>query len=904
MRRAPRAAMRSILMLAPLALATAAPGAALPSPANALTGADVSGVIERAIARARQLGFNATIGVLDSEGNILGVVRMTDPAFGADPGTSTIAGGGTGGLEGVTVPSGVTAATKAGTGAFLSTSVGNAFTTRTAGFIIQEHFPPGIEFRPSGPLFGVQFSSLPTSDINRLPLGLSADPGGVPLYRGGEIVGGVGVELDGAYTVDRTPRIRTIVPEESIARAAQVGFAPPTSITADRITVDGLRLAYQNGGAPGALGAVSLATEVGAGRAVALIAPRAGPTVSKFTPAMVGSVPGQTLRDLTSSRYEAVAVGEGALYGVRAAADLTRNVVRIAVPSGTITPLFTLTGAGANQLPLDDSVSALAYDDNLTPAFTADDRLVVFTGSARVFTVGLTGLGAMPLVALSNPDARPRDAICFNDAGANRVLALSGVTGQAFKISVAAAGTPAGVTPLTTAADGPLQSIGAGVGGLFAIREAPLPAPAGTRDFVRIAPAGGVTLVQRLTDGGANEPAPGQNILALAYDDAGTPGAADDALVAQNSSLARQFRLSPTTGAIGAPAVALPDRRATLTQARIIRASGDPYLVGVSRQSRRVFAVRADAPAPAANTIELTPPDPIGFARAGLGATAGGATERLTEADVTTALTQAHELNIMLRAQIRRDRPQISRVNAAVVDARGNLLGFFRNADAPVFGADVCVQKARTAAFFSRPDAGAALRAAEGGRFTPFADAAAAIGVALDGSLAISDRAGGFLARPTLPDGIPLTSPGPFSVRPPDQFSVFNTGLQTQLLLTNLVAFLTEFASVGDEGLALDLFNSGVIGAGGVAAPSLGIHNGQQIFPGSVPLYKNGVLVGAIGVSGDGIEQDDFVAYTGGRDFRAYGAARTSDRAFVTTAGGRTVRLPYVKLPRNPFAGR
>lgn len=902
MRRARCAALRLVLTLAPLGLGAPAMSAGLPSPANALTGADVGAIVERAIARARQLGVNATISVLDSEGNILGVVRMTDPAFAPDPGTSTIGAGGVGGLEGVTLPSGVTASSKAGTGAFLSTSAGNAFSTRTAGFIIQDHFPPGIEFRPSGPLFGVQFSSLPTSDINRLPIGLSADPGGLPLHRGGEIVGGVGVELDGVYTVDRTPRARVVAPEESIAQAAQVGFAPPTSITADRITVDGFRLAYQNGTAPGALGGVTLATEIGAGRAVALIAPRAGPTTSKFTPAMVGAVPGQTLRDLTASRYEAVAAGEGSLFAVRAAPDLIREVVRVAVPAGTITPLFTLTGGAANQLPLDDSVSALAYDDNLTPGAPADDRFVVFTGSGSVFTIGVAGAGATARVALADANARPRDAVCFNDAGAKRVLALSGVTGQAFKINVSAAGSAAGITPLTTVADGRLQSIAPGVGGLYAVREAPLPAPAGTRDLVRIAPAGGVTLVQRLTDGGASEPGPGQNIFALACDDAGTAGAADDRLVAQNSTLAAQFRVNPATGAILAPAIALPDRRATLAQGRVVRSGGNPFLVGVSRVTGRLFAVRADAPAPPANTVELTPPDPVGFARTGLGAGPGGA-QRLTQADVTAALTRAHELNIMLRAQIRRDRPQISRVNAAVVDARGNLLGFFRNADAPVFGADVCVQKARTAAFFSRPDAGAMLRAAEGGRFTPFADAAAAIGVALDGSVAISDRAGGFLARPTLPDGIPLTAPGPLSIRPPDRFSPFNTGLQTQLLLTNLVGFLTEFASVGDEGLALDLFNSGVLGAGGVAAPGMGLQNGQQIFPGSVPLYKGGVLVGAIGVSGDGIEQDDFVAFTGSIGLREFGAARTSDRAFVTV-GGRSIRLPYVKLPRNPFAGR
>ena len=39
--------------------------------------------------------------------------------------------------------------------------------------------------------------------------------------------------------------------------------------------------------------------------------------------------------------------------------------------------------------------------------------------------------------------------------------------------------------------------------------------------------------------------------------------------------------------------------------------------------------------------------------------------------------------------------------------------------------------------------------------------------------------------------------------------------------------------------------------------------NGIQIFPGSMPIYRGNQLVGAIGVSGDGIDQDDMVAFLG-----------------------------------------
>ena len=74
--------------------------------------------------------------------------------------------------------------------------------------------------------------------------------------------------------------------------------------------------------------------------------------------------------------------------------------------------------------------------------------------------------------------------------------------------------------------------------------------------------------------------------------------------------------------------------------------------------------------------------------------------------------------------------------------------------------------------------------------------------------------------------------------------------------------------------------------------PSLA--NGIQIFPGSVPLYKNGRLVGAVGVSGDGVDQDDLISAMGSAGFEAPLDIRT-DRVFV-----RGVRLPFVKFPRHP----
>src|SRR5215210_6364803 len=215
-----------------------------PATAGNLSTTEVQTVIAQAVSAAAALNRAVTVAVTDREGNVLGVFRMTGA-----PTTTRISGGGLNGqgLEGLDVPSQLAAVSKAGTASVFSTQ-GNAFTTRTAGFIIQEHFPPGVSFQPGGPLFGVQFSQLPCSDIKRpaLPLGLSADPGSAPLYKNGVSVGGVGVEGDGLYTLDKDPTDFDKPFEELIAVAAQRGFQPPDLIRGDNIIAGGVRLAYLN----------------------------------------------------------------------------------------------------------------------------------------------------------------------------------------------------------------------------------------------------------------------------------------------------------------------------------------------------------------------------------------------------------------------------------------------------------------------------------------------------------------------------------------------------------------------------------------------------------------------------------------------------------------------------------
>src|SRR5207248_2465594 len=171
---------------------TIAPPVGASATAGTLTTSDVQTIIAQAVSAAASLNRAITVAVTDREGNVLGVFKMTGA-----PATTQFRGGGPGpsktpdpitgfvsvGFDGTVVPAKLAAVSKAGTAALFSTR-GNAFTSRTAGFIIQEHFPPGVDFKSGGPLYGVQFSSLPCSDIKipGLHLGLRCDTGSLPFY--------------------------------------------------------------------------------------------------------------------------------------------------------------------------------------------------------------------------------------------------------------------------------------------------------------------------------------------------------------------------------------------------------------------------------------------------------------------------------------------------------------------------------------------------------------------------------------------------------------------------------------------------------------------------------------------------------------------------------------------------
>lgn len=601
--------------------------------ATSLSVAEVETVIAQAVAEAQARGVNATIAVVDRVGNVLAVFRMTGASTAI---TVTSPGAGIdGGLEGVNiVPDSMAAIAKGITAAYLSTE-GNAFSTRTASQIVQDHFNPLDNQQPAGPLFGVQFSQLPCSDLMlrwaggapsagpfRSPLGLSADPGGLPLYKAGTPVGGVGIISDATYSLDTDISDVDTDDDELIAVAGAFGFAAPELRRANRIAVDG-----------------------------------------------------RTLR-------------------------------------------FT-----------DRDTDDLQSDPTQAPTFASINNI------------------AGVLVAVPGYSAASVSA------------------GTAF-------GQPAsGIRP-------------------------------DALDFPNL-----------------------------------------DAFVLVDNANVERYR--PIAGTDGATA--------------------------------------------------------------------------LTAAEVQAILTEALTLANTMRAQIRRPFGTPARVTISVVDSNGVILGIVRSRDAPVFGIDVSLQKARTASFFSSSVAGPALNGVpaatylNGGlvvlrkeplsQYVTDAQTFLALPNALnDGAVAFSDRAGGNLSRPFYPDGVTGNPHGPFS-KPAGQWSPFSTGLQLDLVYNAIVQHVGFVAGLvpdvpmnctGVDGFDNGFATSGVIGE---------LANGTQIFPGSVPIYRGNTLVGAIGVSGDGVDQDDMIAFLGvhraGQGLGGFGNAPKPIRADTLTPQG--VRLRYVNCPITPF---
>ena len=297
--------------------------------------------------------------------------------------------------------------------------------------------------------------------------------------------------------------------------------------------------------------------------------------------------------------------------------------------------------------------------------------------------------------------------------------------------------------------------------------------------------------------------------------------------------------------------------------------------------------------------------------------------------EVEELLSEALKIANRSRAQIRQPLSTSARVTISVVDTNGVILGVVRSRDAPVFGADVSIQKARTAAFFSSADAASTLTSLPNARYidttgsVPAVTATASFSGYLnalrtfignstalaDGAFAFSDRAGGNLSRPFFPDGIQGNDPGPLS-KAPGSWSPFSTGLQSDLVMNGILQHvlfstgaLPNDVAPACGGVDFDI-TAGTISVSDSALGNTILANGLQIFPGSVPIYRGNILVGGIGVSGDGVDQDDMIAFLGLHNaaLNLGGSINTppiSMRADQLTP--RDTRLRFIQCPQSPF---
>lgn len=208
----------------------------------------------------------------------------------------------------------------------------------------------------------------------------------------------------------------------------------------------------------------------------------------------------------------------------------------------------------------------------------------------------------------------------------------------------------------------------------------------------------------------------------------------------------------------------------------------------------------------------------------------------LSASDVRQILDRAIATANQTRAVIRLPIGSRARMVIAVTDIDGTVLGLHRMTDATFFSIDVAVAKARNMVYFSSPAGAGDLPGIPSGT-------------------AVTNRTIGFGAQPFFPPGIDGSDHGPF-------FDLY----------------IKDTANPCTQG----------------SQPGNPNQNGIVFFPGAVPLYRNGALVGGLGVSGDGVEQDDYVTAGAAQGFEAAPASR-ADRVFIDG-----VRMPYLKFPRNP----
>ena len=261
--------------------------------------------------------------------------------------------------------------------------------------------------------------------------------------------------------------------------------------------------------------------------------------------------------------------------------------------------------------------------------------------------------------------------------------------------------------------------------------------------------------------------------------------------------------------------------------------------------------------------------------------------DNLTAADVIRQVNDGIAAAQRVRSAIRLNADGVggaarSRMVFAVTDTSGEVLGLFRMQDSTYFSIDVAVAKARNTAYYADP-----------AMLQPI-DAVPGVGA----GVAFSNRTFRFLSEPRFPSGVDGTTPPAFSILndpginpltgenlgAPAPASAYQTVLGHDAFVP-----MTNFRDPGDASVVA------IPGPG--ANTSTANQNGIVFFPGSTPIYRGPVLIGGLGISGDGVDQDDVVTFLAAQDYLANGTnAVRADQVRVND-----VRLPYIKFLRNPF---
>jgi uncharacterized protein GlcG (DUF336 family) len=246
----------------------------------------------------------------------------------------------------------------------------------------------------------------------------------------------------------------------------------------------------------------------------------------------------------------------------------------------------------------------------------------------------------------------------------------------------------------------------------------------------------------------------------------------------------------------------------------------------------------------------------------------------LTQEEVQRIIDQSVAVALRTRAMIRLPINQPARMTISISDETGTILALYRMPDGTVFSSDVAMTKARNAFYFSTREGYEVLRdiaaTSVHDRYTWSPDPPAGRG------WAITARTISFAGQPLFPPGIDLDE------QLEEQDSEPQHGPWFDLYVFDAKNACTEGPGPSRGGNRSFLNQSGIVW-----------------FPGSVPLYRGDRVIGGLGVSGDGVEQDDYVSELGSDGFHPPDSLRV-DNSVMTDSKGRQVRLPYLKLPRNP----